>query len=113
MSVNVRALDGGIGLIEVRGSLLGGSDLDELRTGLSRAMQQGTGKLVIDLGQVTFVNSAAVGVLVSALISCARRNWQLRLCGENKVVYTVFKITKLNLVFRYYDTREEAIRSFE
>ena len=112
MAVKTSILPGGIGLLEAQGSLLGGKEIDELRTGIDRFISGGTSRLILDVGGVGYVNSAAVGVLVSGLISYSRRNWQIRLCGANKVVYTILRITKLNLAFEYYDTREEAIRSF-
>jgi len=112
MAVLTTTLPDNIGLVEAKGSLLGGKEIDELRSAIDTFVSQGISKLILDVSGVVYVNSAAVGVLVSGLISYSRRNWQIRLCGANKVVYTILRITKLNLAFEYYDTREEAIRSF-
>lgn len=112
MAIKTSTLPGGIGILEATGSLLGGDEIDELRAGIDRFIEQGTSRLILDVTGVGYVNSAAVGVLVSGLISYSRRNWQIRLCGINKVVYTILRITKLNMAFGYYDTREEAVRSF-
>jgi anti-sigma B factor antagonist len=112
MPVHSSTLPGGIGLVEATGSLLGGRSIDELRGAIDSFVSREVTKLILDLSGVIYVNSAAVGVLVSGLISYSRRNWQIRLCGTNKVVYTILRITKLNLAFEYYDTREEAVRSF-
>jgi anti-sigma B factor antagonist len=112
MAVKTSTLPPDIGLLEARGSLLGGSEIDELRSGIDKFIEDGITKLILDVSGVGYVNSAAVGVLVSGLISYSRRGWQIRLCGVNKVVYTILRITKLNLAFEYYDTREEAVRSF-
>ena len=111
MAVRTTTLPSGIGLLEATGSLLGGSEIDDLRAGIDKFIEDGVAKLILDVSAVGYVNSAAVGVLVSGLISYSRRGWQIRLCGVNKVVYTILRITKLNLAFEYYDTREEAIRS--
>jgi anti-sigma B factor antagonist len=112
MAVRTSMLPGGIGVLEAQGSLLGGKEINELREAIDRFVGQETTKLILDVSGVVYVNSAAIGVLVSGLISYSRRNWQIKLCGANKVVYTILRITKLNLAFEYYDTREEAIRSF-
>jgi anti-sigma B factor antagonist len=112
MSVNISTLEGGINLLEVRGSLLGGREIDEFRRRISELIDREADKLIVDLSKVSFLNSSAVGVLVSAFISYSRRNWQIRFCGENKVVYTILRITKLNLALTYHDTVNEAIRSF-
>jgi anti-anti-sigma regulatory factor len=44
--------------------------------------------------------------------SYARRNWQLKLCGINKKIDSIFVITKLTLVFDVHDTRKAAVASF-
>ncbi len=103
----------GICLVEVEGALLGGDEIDQLRGVITQAVDAGCGKLVIDFTGVSHMNSAAVGVLVSAVTSYARRHWQVRLCGVSKPVYNVLAITKLNLVFEMTKTREDAIKSLQ
>jgi len=111
MAVAISTIEQGIVLIQVTGSFLGGEETDELRLAISDCLDRQQNKLILDVSGVTFVNSAAVGVLVSALISYKRRGWQMKLCGINKVVHTILTVTKLNLVFDRYDTCAEAIRS--
>lgn len=112
MPVKLTTARDGIGVLEVRGPLLGGDEIDVFRNGVNKAIAQSLSKLVIDITDITFINSAAVGVLVSALISYSRRGWQIRLAGVNKAVYTILKVTKLNLALQAHDTREEAVKSF-
>ena len=113
MSVTLSTTNDGIGILEVRGALLGGDEIDSFRRGVNGAIAKKAEKLIIDVTGITFINSAAVGVLVSALISYSRRGWQIRLAGVSKSVYTILKVTKLNLALQSFDTREEAARSFE
>ena len=113
MAVKTSILPGGIGLLEAKGSLLGGQDIDDLRAGINKFVADETDRLILDVSGIGYINSAAVGVLVSGLISYSRRGWQIRLCGVNKVVYTILRITKLNLAFEYHDTLEQAIQSFK
>jgi len=112
MPAHLTTTDKGIGTLEIRGSLLGGDDIDAFRRGINDAVAKKIEKLIIDVTGITFINSAAVGVLVSGLISYSRRGWELRLAGVSKSVYTILKVTKLNLALRSFDTREEAVRSF-
>jgi anti-anti-sigma regulatory factor len=58
------------------------------------------------------VNSTAIGILVAAHTSYARKGWQIKICGINKNINNIFVITKLALVFDVYDSRNEAIKSF-
>jgi anti-anti-sigma factor len=112
MAIRTSSLDDGIGLIEAKGSLVGGDETIELRQAVAGFADREYTKLIIDLSEVTYLNSTAIGVLVSAHTSYTRRGWHISLCGMNKNITNIFVITKLTLVFDVYDTREEAIKSF-
>lgn len=106
-------LENGIGLIEVKGSLVGGDETDELRRGIAGFVDRNYEKLIIDLAGVTYLNSTAIGVLVGAHTTYSRKNWQVKLCGVNKNIDSIFVITKLSLVFDVHESRESAIKSFK
>jgi anti-sigma B factor antagonist len=112
MAIKTSTLDNGIGLIEAKGSLIGGDETVELRQAVAGFADREYGKLIIDLSNVTYVNSTAIGVLVAAHTTYSRRGWHIRICGMNKNINNIFVITKLTLVFEVYDTREEAAKSF-
>jgi anti-sigma B factor antagonist len=112
MGIRTSSLDNGIGLIEGKGSFVGGDETVELRQAVAGFLEREYSKLLIDLGGVTYINSTAIGVLVSAHASYARKGWHIKLCGMNKNITNIFVITKLTLVFDVYDTRDEAIKSF-
>jgi anti-sigma B factor antagonist len=113
MGVKTTTLDGGIGLIEVGGSLLGGDETDKMRAAVAGFLDRDYQKLIIDLSDVTYLNSTAIGVLVSAHTSYSRKGWQIKLCGINKNINNIFVITKLTLVFDVHDSRQDAIKSFK
>ena len=110
MGVKTRTLPEGIGLIEVHGSLLAEPEVSELRHAIEALINRGERRVLIDFTGATYMNSSAMGVLVSAHTSYSRREWQLKLCSLNNTINAVFVITKLNTVFDISDTREEAIR---
>ena len=112
MSVKTSTLDGGVGLIELKGELVGGDETDKLRQGIAGFVDREYARLIIDLSQVTYLNSTAIGVLMHGHTSYARRKWQLKLCGVNKKINSIFVITKLVLVFDVHDTRKAALGSF-
>jgi anti-sigma B factor antagonist len=111
MGLKTSTLDGGIGLIEVSGSLIGGEETDKLRAAVAGFVDREYQKLIIDLSDVTYLNSTAIGVLVSAHTSYSRKGWKIKLCGVNKNINNIFVITKLTLVFDVQETRQEAIKS--
>lgn len=102
-------LDGGIGLIEAKGSLVGGEETDRLRQAVAGFIDREYQKLIIDLSGVTFMNSTAIGVLVGAHTSYRKKGWRISLCGVNKNINSIFVITKLTLVFDVFDTQQEAV----
>ncbi len=113
MAVKTSTVDDGVGLIEVKGGLVGGEETVELRRAVAGFVDREYQKLVIDLSKVTYLNSTALGVLVAAQTSYAKRGWQIKLCGINKNIHNIFVITKLTLVFDVYDTLDEALKSFK
>lgn len=104
--------DANVGLIEVSGSLVGGDETVEVRQAIAGFVDRKYQKLLIDLSNVTYLNSTAIGVLVSAQTTYSRNGWQIKLTGLNKNIENIFVITKLTLVFDVRDTREEALKSF-
>jgi anti-sigma B factor antagonist len=113
MAVKTSSLENGIALIEAKGSLVGGEETDDLRKAVAGFADRNYDKLIIDLGGVTYLNSTAIGVLVGAHTSYTRKNWQIKLCGVNRNIDSIFVITKLSLVFDVHETREGAIKSFK
>lgn len=113
MAVKTTTLQNGkIGVIEVKGSLVGGEETDDLRSAVADLVEQGNKNLVIDLSKVTYLNSTAIGVLVSAHTTYSRNKGKVKICGINKNINNIFVITKLTLVFEVCETREDAIKSF-
>ena len=73
----------------------------------------GNRHLVVDLGQVEFVDSSGLGALISALKVLRAVDGDLKLANLTEQVRLVLEITRLHRVFDAYSTAEEAARSFE
>jgi len=113
MAVKTTTLQNGkIGVIEVKGSLVGGEETDELRTAVADLVEQGNKNLIIDLSKVTYLNSTAIGVLVSAHTTYSRNKGHVKLCGINKNINNIFVITKLTMVFDVVESRDDAVKAF-
>ncbi len=112
MAVRTETLPSGIGIIEVRGSLLSDEEVGALRRAVTEFVDRRWRRLLIDFSEAQYLNSTAIGVLVSAHTTYSKRQWQLKLCSMNKHVHVIFAITNLMKIFSVYDSREEAIRSF-
>jgi anti-sigma B factor antagonist len=112
VALKTSTIENGIGLIEVKGSLVGGDETIELRQAVAGFIDREYQKLIIDLSKVTYLNSTAIGVLVSAHTSYSRKGWQIKVCGVNKNINNIFVITKLTLVFDVREDLQDAIKSF-
>ena len=112
MSLKTSTIEGNIALVEPSGSLVGGEETVKLRQAISGFAERNYEKLLIDLGQVNYINSSGIGVLVAAHTSYSKKGWHIKLCAVNKSIDSILVITKLTLIFDVYDTRNEAIKSF-
>lgn len=110
--IKVEIKDNGIMVIEPKGNYVGGDETDELRDTIKKLSEADNKKLVIDLGEVLYLNSTALGVLISAHTNYTKREGKIKLCNLNKNLENLFVITKLALIFDSYESQEEAIASF-
>jgi anti-sigma B factor antagonist len=70
-------------------------------------------RLVLDFTTVDHLSSAALGMLINANNRIKQRNGQLRLANIKPQIFEVFRITKLDRLFRIYPTRAEALASID
>ncbi len=99
-------------VLALKGNYVGGEETDELRDTIKKLSEEGNLKLVIDLGEVSYLNSSALGVLIAAHANYAKRGGKIKLCQLNKNLENLFVITKLSLIFDSYSNQVEAIASF-
>ena len=69
-------------------------------------------RIVLDLGGLTFIDSAGLGALVAAGTSCASRGAEIKLANLTKKLRDALAITKLATVFDVYDSAEAAVNSY-
>ncbi|HLP15145.1 MAG TPA: STAS domain-containing protein [Bacteroidota bacterium] len=101
-------LKGDIAVLAPKGSLVGGEETDELRTAVGQLIEKGNKKLIIDLSGVDYMNSTAIGALVSAHTSYANRDGSVILVGVNKKITNIFVVTKLSRIFQIEDDQIQA-----
>jgi anti-sigma B factor antagonist len=111
MSLDVRTV-GDATILTPKGMLLGGKETDELQSKIKELSEAGNKKLLIDLGQTTFMNSVSLGVLIAGHSNYAKRQAKLKLSNVDKKIQNIFVVTKLSLVFDVYDSEEEALKTF-
>ena len=112
MSLEVRTV-GDVTVLTPKGMLLGGKETDELQGKIKELAEAGNKKLLINLGQTTFMNSVSLGVLIAGHSNYAKRTAKMKLCAVDKKIQNIFVVTKLSLVFDVYDSEGEALKTFQ
>ena len=101
-----------VAILTPRGYLSGGDETDELERTIKALGDGGNKQLIINLSETQHLNSTALGVLISAHSSYAKRGAQMKLCSVDKKIQNIFVITKLSYVFDVYPSEDQAIASF-
>ncbi len=98
-------------VLSLKGDFVGGDETDALKEGINKiAEEEGKRKLIIDFKKANYINSTALGALISAHAHFAKKDGKIILCNMDKSIKNVFVITKLALVFEIAETLEEAIK---
>lgn len=109
----VNILDrGALVLIEVKEERLDAHNSGNLKTQMLSLFEDGKHDLVIDLKDVRFVDSSGLGSLVSGFKNASARNGNLKLCGLQPQVKSMFELTRLHRVFEIFASADEALASF-
>ncbi len=100
-------------LIEVNEDRLDAHNSGELKTQMLTFFDEGKNNLIIDLKAVRFVDSSGLGSLVSGFKNASARNGNLKLCGLQPQVRSMFELTRLHRVFEIFPDSDEALASFQ
>lgn len=86
---------------------LDGTKASQLRREINDAVSAGVKTVLIDLENLTFMDSSGLGALVSALKTVRSAGGKLCICCVNNQVGMLFELTSMNRVFEIYPTQAE------
>ncbi len=104
--------EGDITIIAPKGKIMGGPESTALHDLLHQLIDQDKKSVVVDLGQVDWMNSTGLGLLISGLTTLRKSGGELKLANVTEKIQSLLTITKLVTIFKSYDTVDEAIGSF-
>jgi anti-sigma B factor antagonist len=110
MKITQRAV-GDVNVLTLNGRMVT-EDGDALLSAIDGLVQQGRVKLVLDLRDVTYIDSSGLGQLVSKYVSVRRRGGDVKLLHLTPRSSHLFAITHLTEVFDMFDSEDEAVRAF-
>ena len=102
-----------VAVVDMSGRITLGEETKLLRDTVQQLLGEGQKKLLLNLGEVTFIDSGGIGELVSAFTSVRNRGGELKLLKLTRRVHDVLQITKLYTVFDINDDEAAAIGSFK
>jgi len=105
--------EGDIAIVMPKGMLKGGKDVEELERDLRKLVYDDQKKILLDLANVSFMSSTAIGALASVHTSAVTRNVQLHVCNIERRINHVLTVVKLTLVLNCFDTRKQAMAAFK
>ena len=111
VKLNTRQV-GDVSVVDVAGRITLGEGTSALRDTLRGLVSKNQKKVLLNLGEVSYIDSSGIGELVSGFTTVTNHGGQLKLLGLNKRVKDLLQITKLYTVFEVYDDEAAAIRSF-
>jgi anti-sigma B factor antagonist len=111
MEIVVDNVDG-VAVAAVPVDELDASNSADFKRDIGPVLQANT-KLVLDLGQLRFVDSSGLGAMLSCLRQLSGKNGDLKLCGMSKQVRALFELVRMHRIFDIYGTREEAVTAFQ
>ena len=111
MKASTRQVDG-VTIVDLSGRITLGEGSVVLRDTVKDLLGKGQKKILLNLGDVSYIDSSGIGELVSAFTSVRNQGGELKLLHLTKKVHDLLQITKLYTVFDVKDDEAAAITAF-
>eukprot|EP00456_Euglypha_rotunda_P075898 TRINITY_DN70607_c0_g1_i1.p1 TRINITY_DN70607_c0_g1~~TRINITY_DN70607_c0_g1_i1.p1 ORF type:complete len:114 (+),score=32.09 TRINITY_DN70607_c0_g1_i1:89-430(+) len=104
--------NGDVVLVDVGGKITLGDGSVAIREAVKKLVADGNKNIVLNLGDVTYIDSSGIGELVSAFTTVSNNGGNLKLLNLTKRVQDLLQITKLYTVFEVFNDEASAVASF-
>ena len=112
LEIRERTVDD-VTILEMTGKITIGDGSVQLRDAVSRLLDAGRNRIILNLGGVTYVDSSGIGELVSRFTTTKNSGGKLKLLNLTKKIKDLLMITKLLTVFEIYEDEQTALESFQ
>ena len=103
---------GDVMMLDLKGKITLGEGDELLKDKVNSVVNQGHRKIVLNLADVPYLDSAGLGEVVRAYTTVSRQGGSLKLLNLTKRISDLLSITKLLTVFETFDLESEAVQSF-
>ena len=111
MQIEQRAV-GSVMILDLKGKITLGEGDEALKDKINSLILQGHKKMLLNFGDVPYIDSAGLGEIVRTYTTVSRQGGQLKLVNLTKRITDLLSITKLLTVFETFDNEPEALQSF-
>ena len=112
MDIKERVADG-VSVLDLAGKIvLGEGDL-QVKERIKDLLADGQRQILLNLADITYIDSAGLGALISCYTTVNRENGKLKLVNLTKRIQDLLAITKLITVFDHFDNEKDALASFK
>ncbi len=111
MKLATRQIDG-VTILDLSGRIVLGEGSVQLRDSIKELVNKGQKKILVNLGDVSYIDSSGLGELVSAYTTVKNAGGELKLLNLTKKVQDLLQITKLYTVFDIKDDEATAVAAF-
>ena len=111
MTIETRTANG-VTILDIHGKITIGEGSAEVRNAVRELLQAGKKNILLNMGDVSYVDSSGIGELVSSFTTVTNQGGQLKLLSLTKKLRELLAITKLLTVFDSFDDEAGAIASF-
>ncbi|MDM7924889.1 MAG: STAS domain-containing protein [bacterium] len=111
MKINEKTVDSVL-VLALEGEIMGGDETRPLQDRVYRAIREGRTFVVLDMKEVSWINSSGLGALMACLTTLRGSGGDLRLAGVSDRVRRPITITRLDQVLMMFESVEEALKGF-
>lgn len=102
----------GVTVLDIEGRIVLGDESNQFREHVKKLLAAGKKKIVLNMANVTYIDSAGLGTLVATHRSAQMQNAALKLANLGAKFKEVLQVTKLLVVFEVHDAEAAAVQSF-
>lgn len=106
-------IEGEIAILEISGDIFGGPDFQLFKDHIYKLINQEIMKMVVELSRVKRINSTGLGILMSGYTSVSNKDGIMVLANASQTMKGIMIMTKLNTIFKNYESVEEAIAALK
>ena len=112
MNISERVVEG-VSILDLSGKIVLGEGDIQIKDRIRDLLADGQRRILLNLADVSYIDSAGLGAIISCYTTAKREGGQLKLVHLTKKVQDLLAITKLITVFETFESEKEAIESYK